>query len=187
MLWSFIFMAVLTMRPASAQETPLSSMPPRMRVPVPDAVLYRIFFHHIVAFERAAQASEAKGKLGTPFRNHITRKYGIGLNDQASVARLAIAYDSSEQPLREMRRQLVSTFRNQNFPNGKRATGQALPTIPPEIKQLKQSLDSLALNFRDQLRRTLGDERFVVLDKAIREKFQHDYNTPTSTSGEVKQ
>ncbi len=60
LIYSSIALTSVTMRPVRAQETALASLPASMRAPVPDAVLYRIFFHHIVAFEKAARPMRQK-------------------------------------------------------------------------------------------------------------------------------
>jgi len=110
------------------------------------------------------------------------------VNDQVAITIIALAYDAQEQPFYAKRKQAVNAFKSHNFPNGKRAIDQALPSLPPELIQLKADLNSLALQSRDQVQETLGDKQFALLDQAIRSKFQHDYNTPASNSGiEVKQ
>ncbi len=165
---------------SSAQEVPLSSLPVRMTKPVPDAVIYRIFLHHLVSFERAAQKEEAAGKSGSPFRNHISKKFGLTATNQTSLAQLALAFDLDEQHLRVQKGETVKKFRQTFFPNGKLPANQSLPALPPKLVQLRESLDLMSLHYRDQIRSIVGPDKFKSLDEALRSHFRHDYNTPSN-------
>ena len=52
-----------------------------------------------------------------------------------------------------------------------------MPSVPPELVQLHDTIDKLTLQVRDQIHATLGDQRFQVLDMALRDKAQHDFGT----------
>jgi hypothetical protein len=148
-----------------------------MRRPVPDAVIYRIFLHHVAAFERRARSNEAKGGSGDAFRNHLIRKFGITSNEQKQIAEMALSFDTASKPLVAQRKAIVTDFRSKNFPDGKHRQGQPLPSLPVELTTIRGSINALTLQTRDQLRSALGDDRFALLDSAVRAKFQHDFNT----------
>ena len=135
----FIF-SVATVPPPSltAQELDPNVLPPRMRPgsTIQDHVMYGAFLRHVATFESLAEANEAKGESGAPYRNTIMNKFGLTAAEQTRISTIANKYQAQHQALRQQLKAEIKTFQALNFPGNKHIPGIPTPTKrPPAVSR----------------------------------------------------
>lgn len=164
--------------PSHAQEIPLEMIPPLSREGVipPDRVLYGALLRNEAVFERQAQANQAKGLNGAPYRNHFTRQFGLTSEEQTQVARIATTYYDQWLALKAQARKLAHEFRSYNFPERVYERDTPLPPRFPPLADLAKVMEAVTLQARDEMRTALGGDRFRRLDSLLRARAAHDYH-----------
>jgi|SRR5882724_905491 len=167
-LCSLAFLAgvlIITKRPSRAQSP---------QAQVPEHVIYRHLFHHVVALKKKAEELENDGKDTAQIRTHFKRQ--AQLNDQQVQALdlVAAQYDEQEKVLDARAKPIIDAYKAQ-YPGGQVPHGQK-PTPPPvELRGLSLERDALALRGRDQLSAALGSD-FARFDKFVKTRVAADTN-----------
>jgi hypothetical protein len=132
----------------------------------PEHVVYRFFFHHLMALKDHAAEIERKGGDGRALRAYYKTK--ANLNDAQGRDLDQIAADCEREVTRldARAKAIITAFRARA--NAQAGSGKPLPDLPPELKALQQQRDSAILHARQKLRVALGDEAFRQLDGFIK-------------------
>lgn len=134
---------------------------------VPDHIVYRHLFHHLVALGKKAEEVERNGEDATQYRTHFKRKAQLS-DDQARILdETAAEYDRQEKLIEARAKPLVDAYKAR-YPDGKVPHGQKPAPPPPELHALSQERDALVLSTRDKLRVALGDKEFSRFDYFVR-------------------
>lgn len=141
---------------------------------IPEHVLYRHLFHHVLALKKKADELEKDQKDATQFRTHFKRQAQLN-DDQARVLDLVSAqYDEQEKVLDASAKPIIDAYKAQ-YPGGQVPHGQKPAPPPVELRGLSQDRDALALRGRDQLRAAFGYD-FDRFDKFVKTRVAADTN-----------
>ena len=153
------------------RQSQAQSRPPAQ---IPEHVLYRHLFHHVVALKKKAEDLEKDRKDATQFRTHFKRQAQLS-DEQVRVLDLVAAqYDSQEKVLDARAKPIIDAYKAQ-YPGGQVPHGQKPVPPPLELRSLSQERDALAMRGRDQLRAALGYD-FERFDKFIKTRVAADTN-----------
>jgi hypothetical protein len=126
---------------------------------VPDEVIYRHLFHHVVAFKKKAGEFRRAGKDGRSFETYFMRKAGLDERENESLAEIASEYDV-EAGLLEARAKVLIDAYDAQYPGGRVPSGQTPKPPAPELRAMSEERDAMVLRYRDRLRAAFGDEGF---------------------------
>lgn len=146
------------------------SRPNSQNKPMPEAAVYRIFMTHVATFEQAAHAAEQQGHSGSPWRNHLQRKYGITAKEQEQPAQTILDYHSHMNDIRTRLRAESAMFGNTYFPQKRSVSVSQAPIHLATIHALKQEEDNLTLSTKALVHAQLGDARFGAIDRNVHEQ-----------------
>ena len=141
---------------------------------IPEHVLYRHLFHHVVALKKKAEDLEKDRKDATQFRTHFKRQAQLS-DEQVRVLDLVAAqYDEQEKVLDARAKPIIDAYKAQ-YPGGQVPHGQKPVPPPAELRSLSEERDALALRGRDQLRAVFGYD-FERFHKFIKTRVAADTN-----------
>ena len=150
----------------------------RAQAQIPEHVMYRHLFHHVLALKKKAEDLEKDQKDATQFRTHFKRQAQLN-DDEARVLDLVAAqYDEQEKVLDARAKPIIDGYKAQ-YPGGQVPHGQKPVPPPVELRGLSQERDALALRGRDQLRAALGYD-FERFDKFVKTRVAADTNIPSA-------
>lgn len=139
----------------------------------PEHVVYRQFFHHLVALRQRAAEIESKGKSGKALREHYKTKIGLKDKDADLLDQIAEECDRETAKVDAKAQKIIDRIRRQ-FPNGKLASPEELPPPPPELKDLQLKRDMIVMRARHRLVTELGAQGFQQIDEFIKLNFARD-------------
>ena len=133
----------------------------------PEHVIYRFFFHHLMALKDRAAEVERKGGDGKALRAYYKNKAKLSDAQADNLDQIAADCDREVARLDARAKALITAFRARASAVHS-ASGKPLPELPPELKALQQQRDSTILRARQKLRTALGIEAFRQLDDFIK-------------------
>jgi hypothetical protein len=139
----------------------------------PEHVVYRQFFHHLVALKQRAEEAESHGKSGTALREHYKAKIGLKDKDADLLDQIAAECDRETAKVDAKAQKIIDGIRRR-FPNGKMASPEELPPPPPELKALQLKRDMIVMRARHRLVTELGAQGFQQIDDFIKLNFSRD-------------
>jgi hypothetical protein len=139
----------------------------------PEHVVYRQFFHHLVALKQRSEEVERQGKSGKALREHYKTKIGLKDKDAELLDQIAEECDRDSAKVDAKAQKLIDATRRR-FPNGKLGSVQELPPPPPELKQLQLKRDMIVMRARHRLVTELGAQGFQQIDEFIKLNFARD-------------
>jgi hypothetical protein len=136
---------------------------------LPEAVVYRQIFRHVLALQQDADALEKKGEDASRQRSFY--KKNAGLTDEEDAILTGVAKDCLAEVTRQDQEayRLIRAVRSQ-VPNGVVAIGQVAPPPPAELSAMQEERDAITLRARDRLRSELGDQPFERFAQFVRTK-----------------
>lgn len=146
----------------------------QQRQQVPEYVMYRHLFHHVVALRKKAEELEKNGKDAAQFRTHFNRQAQLNDEQVRVLDLVAVQYDEQEKVLDARAKPIIDAYKAQ-YPGGQVPHGQKPVPPPVELRSLSQERDALALQGRDQLRAAFGYD-FKRFHKFIKTRVAADTN-----------
>jgi hypothetical protein len=136
------------------------------RAQVPDHVVYRHVFHHVLALKKRAEEAENNGDDPTPYRTHFKRQAGLNDGQAAMLELAAVEFGEAEKILNARARPVIDAYRAQ-FPQGQVFNHPVPP--PAELHSLSLERDALVLQKRDQLHSVFGSD-FAKFDSLVKKR-----------------
>ncbi len=167
---TLLTISVLLRGQSSAQEVPISALPPKMQQPIPDRVVYHMFLRHIAALEHQAQQAQANGQNPNPWRNHILHKFGLTAEEQQRITPIALEYEAQWRNIHEREQVVAKAYKARYFPNGTWPKGQPLPPRSSELIHLRDSSRNLTQQTMERVVANLGPVRFSTLNATVRSR-----------------
>jgi hypothetical protein len=99
----------------------------------------------------------------------LAHRFDLSEAERANLDRLSIAYQHEIDPI-HARALVVIGQLHARFPSGIIPQG-ADASPPPELAQLQQQEDTIALRYRDLLRTSMREEEFQKLRAKVRKTF----------------
>jgi hypothetical protein len=168
-LFGLLGVAILLKPQSRAQ-----SRSPVSQAQIPEHVLYRHLFHHVLALKKKAEEFEKDGKDAAQFRTHFKRQAVLNDSQVGALDLVATQYDEQEKVLDTRAKPIIDAYKAQ-YPGGQVPHGQKPVPPPAELRSLSLERDALALRSRDQLRASLGSE-FERFDKFVKTRVAADVN-----------
>ena len=136
---------------------------------IPDYVLYESVFRMVIMFNEHAKLQEAKGEAVTEFRSYFKNEAKLTSQEDDLLTQTANNYAQDIKVIDAQAEIIIEQLRQQ-YPAGSISEDQLIqPT--PELLQVQEQRNNLALHYKDQLRDLLGDDKFIVFDKFIQGRF----------------
>jgi len=139
----------------------------------PEHVIYRQFFHHLVALKQRAAEVEGQGKSGKALREHYKKKIGLKDKDADLLDQIAQECDRETAKVDAQAQKLIDATRRR-FPKGKLASIEELPPPPPELKKLQLKRVMIVMRARHRLVTELEGQGFQQIDEFIKLNFARD-------------
>lgn len=151
---------------------PQSRAQSRSPAQIPEHVIYRHLFHHVLALQKKAAELEKDGKDAAQLRTHFKRQAELNDEQARVLDQVAAQYDEQEKVLDARARPIIDAYKAQ-YPGGQVPPGQKPLPPPAELRSLSQERDALALRGRDQLRAAFGYD-FERFQKFIKTRVAAD-------------
>jgi hypothetical protein len=134
--------------------------------PVPQYIIYRQLFRHVVELKKKAEEEERNGRDGAVLRSLYKRN--AKLNDAEATILEQIAEESDAQiaEFDGRAKKIIDEARAQHR-GGELQPGETLPPPPPELGILQEQRNTAVLQARDRLRAIFGEEEFDRFDKFV--------------------
>lgn len=126
---------------------------------LPDDILYRHLFRHVVALKAKAEEFDKQGKDAHHLRTHFKRKANLNDSQAQMFDEIAAQCALEMKPVDEHAKLIIAAYRAQ-YPNGQVPRGEKPLPPPIELKSLSAQRDAIVLRARDRLRAVFGDDEF---------------------------
>jgi hypothetical protein len=133
----------------------------------PEHVVYRSFFHHLMALKDRATEIERTGGNGSGFRAYYENKVKLNTEQGRALDQIAADCEREVAVLDAKAKIIITAFRASALAKNSVTSG-TLPALPPELKTMQQQRDMIILRARQKLRTALGEEAFQQLDGFIK-------------------
>jgi hypothetical protein len=143
--------------------------PPLPRTEIPDHVVYKHLFSHVLALKAKAEEAEKEGKDATQFRTHFKRKAKLSDEEVQALNRVADEWQQEMLPIDARAKAVIQIYKAQ-FPGGQLPHGQAPPPPPPELRALSEQRDAAVLRARDRLKTAFGETEFNRFHGYVRDR-----------------
>ena len=136
---------------------------------LPDHILYDILFRRVSLLDQKAKSQAENNETLTQFRNYFIDEAKLSAEENDVLSKTADSFGQEVQIVDEQAAVITEQLRQQ-YSEGRTAKGRFIqPT--PELLQLQEQRDNLALRYRDQLKAFLGDDRFNEFDNFVKENY----------------
>lgn len=134
-----------------------------------DVKAYRTLFRRDLLCNKLADEADAAHDPKPYLRKVLAHRFNLSEADNASLDRLSIAYQHEIDPIHAQALAVIVQF-HARFPTGI-IPRSADASPPPELAQLQQQEDTVALRYRDLLRNSMREEDFQKLHIKVRKDF----------------
>jgi hypothetical protein len=172
-LTAILFAILLSGYGNSASGQPSNSVVPSDKA---DRIAYRILFQQTLLYKKLADEADAAHQPKPHLRHVLENRYALSVDDNASLERMAIAYQAALQPIHEQRTVVIRKYRAR-FPFGIVPPGADI-TPPPELTELQQQEDAVTLLYRDLLHNSMREENFQKLNSGVTTDFGQPLKNP---------
>jgi hypothetical protein len=182
-------------QPAPTQTAPGTRQSPRL-TSAPEHVVYKLFFHHLMALKERAKEMERQGKNGKALRSHY--KDAMGLKDEEASILDQIAADCERDVAQiDARAKKIIDAAYARNPKGVIPEGQEVPPPPPQLHKMQEERDMIIMRARYKLLTKLGKQGFQQVDDFLKLHFAPDVkpaqmnpgkspNSPQTQPGGIK-
>jgi hypothetical protein len=132
--------------------------------PVPQSVVYRHLFHHIVLLNQQAQEAELQGNDGSALRTLYQRLAKLSDEQAHTLDKIATNCDLQVESINNDAKRIIYQYREQS---AKTSQGQPEPQMAAELTDLQGKHDAVILQSRESLRTALGDTEFQRFDQFV--------------------
>lgn len=147
---------------------------------IPDYVLYESVFRRIIMFEELAKSQEEKGESITELRDYFVNEAELTSQENDLLAQTAADY-TQDVKIIDAQAEIIIEQLKQQYPVSSISEGQLIqPT--PELLQLQEQRNKLALHYKVKLKDLLGNDRFVEFDKFVQGRFASGFRAMPLTS-----
>jgi hypothetical protein len=133
----------------------------------PEHVVYRVFFHHLMALRNQATEIERKGGDGRGLRSYYKNKARLTDAEALTLDQIAADCDREIASLDAKASKIIMAIRTRAQVSHSLSAG-SVPPLPPELAAMQQQRNSIILRARQKLRTALGEEAFRQLDDFIK-------------------
>jgi hypothetical protein len=155
-------------QPLTNRERSAASLPPQGNAPqvepVPQAVIYRHLFHHIVMLNQEAQQEELQGNDGSAIRTLYQRLAQLSDEQAHTLDKIATNCDLQVESINTDAKRLIYQYREQSANTNR---SQSQPQMASELTALQGQHDAVILQSRDSLHSALGDTEFQRFDQFV--------------------
>jgi len=132
-------------------------------------IAYRILFQRTLLYKKLADQADAAHQPKPYLRRILANRYALSDDDNASLERIAIAYQAALKPVHEQRMAIVNLYRAR-FPFGVVPPGADV-TPPAALAESQQQEDAVTLLYRDLLHNSMREENFQKMNLKVTSDF----------------
>lgn len=149
--------------------------------PLPDYAAAEMVLSLLPTFENVAAKMQAQGKDGRIWSNYLQRHLGFTQQQVAAMRQISTDFKTAVLPIQNRAKQIITQRR------AARASGQ--PTTPPptELISLQQQRQTLALQYSNRLRTSLGAAPFQQLQQLLQRNDSELQTLTPAVRQEVRQ
>ncbi|HEV2798921.1 MAG TPA: hypothetical protein VGW12_00395 [Pyrinomonadaceae bacterium] len=133
---------------------------------VPQYIVYRQLFRHVVILKKKAEEEERNGRDGGLLRSLYKRNAKLNDAEARTLEQIAEESDRQVSEFDERAKKIIAEARAQH-PGGELNPGETLPPPPAELRDLQEQRNTAVLQARDRLRTIFGEEAFERFDKFV--------------------
>jgi hypothetical protein len=133
---------------------------------VPQYIVYRQLFRHVVILKKKAEEEERNGRDGALLRSLYKRNAKLNDAEATTLEQIAEESDRQVSEFDERAKKIIAEARAQH-PGGELNPGETLPPPPAELGALQEQRNNAVLQARDRLRAIFGEEAFGRFDKFV--------------------
>lgn len=151
---------------------------------IPEYILYDRMFSLILKFKKMAEEQAARDEAATAFHGYFAREASLDDLQAGILQETAADYVEAAGLVDSQAETIIEQLRMQN-PVAV-SEGQFIQPSP-ELLQLQEQRNKLALHYRDQLQSLLGSDKFNELDNFVMGRFASGFQSlPLSSVQESK-
>jgi hypothetical protein len=132
-------------------------------------IAYRILFQQALLYKKLADQADAALQPKPYLRRVLANRYALSDDDNASLERIAIAYQAALIPVHEQRMVIVKQYRAR-FPFGVVPPGADV-TPPAALFESQRQEEAVTLLYRDLLHNSMREENFQKLNLKVTADF----------------
>jgi hypothetical protein len=136
---------------------------------IPEYILYERVFRLAIEFDSLAKSQEAKGETVTQFRTYFKDEAKLTSQDDEFLLQTAKQYYQETQFVDAQAEVIIEQLRQQH-PVGLLSEGELIKPSP-ELLQLQEQRNKLALLYRDKLKDLLGEANFNEFNSYVKGSF----------------
>ncbi len=134
-----------------------------------DTNAFRTLFRQALAYKKLADDAEASPDSKLHFNQLLATRYRLNEDDNASLQRLAIAYQGEIDPIHKQVLEVIKKF-HARIPDRVIQPGTDM-SPPPELASLQQQEDAVTLRYRDLLRNSMREEVYQTFHARLLKDF----------------
>lgn len=159
-----------TVKTAKANFNSVNSAPTSPST-IPNHVLYEQLFRMIVSVTERAKFQEVfEPQQQNYLRFYFKNKLQLTDEQNRGLEKTAYEFMDALEPIDAQAKDIISQSRTA-FPEGRVPAGSTVPEPPIALADLQEKRNLLALQFRDQLQKELGETVFQQFDQFIEQDF----------------
>ncbi len=139
------------------------------RSEIPEYILYEKVFRLVIEFDNLAESQKANSEPITPFQTYFKDEAKLISQDDEFLLQTAKQYHQ-EMQLVDAQAEVVIQQLRQQYPVGSLPEGELIKPSP-ELLQLQEQRNKLALLYRDKLKNLLGEANFNDFDSFVKGDF----------------
>jgi hypothetical protein len=134
-----------------------------------DRNAYRILFRQALEYKRLADKAGASEEPKPDFNHLLANRFGLNEDDNASLQRLSVAYQSEIDPIHKQIVEVIQRF-HARFPDMTIRPGIDA-SAPPQLGSLQMEEDRVTLRYRDLLRNSMREDAYQAFHARLLQKF----------------
>jgi hypothetical protein len=136
---------------------------------ISDRITYWFLFKKVNVLEKKAQKAVNEGRDPKEYREYFKKKLNLTENQNSSLMQTAAAC-VTEIEASDARAKDIIKRGHQDLKRNPPRPGDPPPAPPIELTLLQNQRESVVIRYRDLLKTTLGDSKFVELDSYVKQE-----------------
>ena len=136
---------------------------------VPDRIAFWFLFKKADTLEKAARKAEAENRNAVEYREFFKGKLDLTETQNKALTEIAATCVMEIEALDKQAQEIIKKGHEELKKNPPRP-GDAPPAPPAELAQLQNRRENTIIQFRDLLKKSLGDDKFAETDAYVKKE-----------------
>ena len=154
---------------------------------IPDDIIYFVLFKHLVGLKEEADKEASAGLAPVDYIGLYAIQADLTQSQSQILFQTAQKCMEAIDPI-DLRAKAIIDNAREKFPKGEVQSPEDIPPPPAELAQLQAERGNTILHYRDALKESLGEAKFVEFDQFARQKIAPQITnlSDQGSKGEVK-